>query len=130
MPKKKKRRGHYCWACDRHRANERFTGHGHARHICRDCQKLGAQELAYRQALRNLARCVTWDGIIPRKRRKTFSRFLEHPDPRIRELAQHMALEDAKNRQMLHDDFAMDPIAGDVDESLDLTCATDDAWAE
>ena len=32
-----KRRGHYCWACGRHRANEKFSGKGHAKHICKEC---------------------------------------------------------------------------------------------
>ena len=38
--KPKKRRklpGHYCWRCGRRRANERFRGKGHAKHICKDC---------------------------------------------------------------------------------------------
>ena len=39
MPKKKKKKqpGHYCWRCGRRRANERFSGKGHAKHICKDC---------------------------------------------------------------------------------------------
>ena len=36
--------GHYCWVCGRTRANERFSGRGHARHICRDCQRLPREE--------------------------------------------------------------------------------------
>ncbi len=36
---KKKRRGHYCRVCGRQRANEKFSGKGHARHICRDCER-------------------------------------------------------------------------------------------
>ena len=102
MPRRKKRKfglpGHYCWACDRRRANEKFSGRGHARHICRDCAKLGAKELAYRQARRDLQRCMTWDGIIPRKRRKAFTRFLNHDDPRIRALAEQMQAEDLAAR--------------------------------
>lgn len=35
---KKRYRGHYCWVCRRIRANERFSGKGHSRHICRDCE--------------------------------------------------------------------------------------------
>ncbi len=46
---------HYCHVCERHRANERFSGRGHARHICRDCQRLPAAELANLQALRDLS---------------------------------------------------------------------------
>jgi len=42
-PKKKKKtrklRGHYCWRCGRRRANEKFSGKGHAKHICKDCAK-------------------------------------------------------------------------------------------
>ena len=60
--RKRKQPGHFCWACGRRRPNEKFSGRGHARHVCRECAKLGAEELAYRQALRNLERCMTWEG--------------------------------------------------------------------
>ena len=36
--------GHHCWVCGRTRANEKFSGKGHARHICRDCQRLPREE--------------------------------------------------------------------------------------
>ena len=98
--KKRKRMepGHFCWACDRRRPNEKFSGRGHARHLCRDCSKLGAEELAYRQALRNLERCVTWEGVIPRKRRKSFEQFLVHEDARIRTCAEEMLEDDRAER--------------------------------
>ena len=99
---RKKRRctrpGDCCWACGRWRSNEKSSGRGHARHLCRDCSKLGADELAYRQALRNLERCMTWEGIIPRKRRKSFEQFLDHKDPRIRARAEEMLEEDRAER--------------------------------
>ena len=101
--KPRKRSGHYCWACDAYRANERFSGKGHRRHLCKDCSKLGAKELEYRQELRNLQRCVTWEGIIPRKRRKTFQRFLQSPDVRVRILAEEMAIKDTFARRMQFD---------------------------
>ena len=37
--KPRKLRGHYCWACGRRRANEKFSGKGHAKHICKDCAR-------------------------------------------------------------------------------------------
>jgi len=38
IPKKKrKQQGHYCRRCGRRRANERFSGKGHAKHIYKDC---------------------------------------------------------------------------------------------
>lgn len=93
--RKRKLPGHYCWSCDRRRPNERFSGSGRARHLCRDCAKLGAEELAYRQALRDLKRCMTWEGIIPRRRRKSFAQFLRHDDARIRALAEEMQIQHA-----------------------------------
>lgn len=47
---KKKRQGHYCRVCGRYRANEKFSGKGHARHICKDCAR--EQKAAARQRRR------------------------------------------------------------------------------
>ena len=110
MSKKKgksKRRGHFCWSCHRIRANEKFSGAGHKRHLCRDCSKLGAAELNYRSEVNNLERCMTWEGFIRRKRRKSFQHFLTHNDPRIRDLAIEMQKEDELNRQLERDFNAM-----------------------
>jgi hypothetical protein len=92
------------------RPNEKFSGSGHARHLCMDCSRLGASELQYRQDLRNLERCVTWEGIIGRKKRKAFNRFLEHPDSRIRRYAEELTAQDIEARKLLRfleygDDF-------------------------
>ena len=35
----KKRQGHWCWGCQRYRSNESFSGKGHAKHLCKDCQR-------------------------------------------------------------------------------------------
>ena len=34
---KKKRQGHYCRICGEDKANEKFSGKGHAQHICKAC---------------------------------------------------------------------------------------------
>lgn len=34
---KEKQQGHYCKICGEHKANEKFTGKGHALHICKAC---------------------------------------------------------------------------------------------
>ena len=99
MAKRKNRyRGHYCWCCDRSRANEKFSGKGHARHLCKDCARLGAEEVNYRQALRNLERCLGMNTTISRKHRESFNRFLTHKDPRIRAAARDMEALDAQTR--------------------------------
>jgi hypothetical protein len=46
---------------------------------------------------------MTWEGIIPRKRRKSFEPFLNHDDPRIRALAEQMQKEDRLTREPLVD---------------------------
>lgn len=42
--KMKKRRGHYCYLCGRHRPNEAFSGKGHARHLCKECARRPREE--------------------------------------------------------------------------------------
>lgn len=93
---RQRRSGHYCWSCDRMRPNEKFSGRGHARHLCKDCARLGKEELAYRQAIRNLERLVTWEGIIPRKKRQQFRKYLEHEDDRVRAYAHELEATDAQ----------------------------------
>lgn len=40
VAKKKKQQGHYCRICGEYKANEQFSGKGHARHICKECRSL------------------------------------------------------------------------------------------
>ena len=56
MPKKRKNRphGHYCKICGEYKANEKFSGKGHAVHICKTCSKLSAAEKAERMTLNRL----------------------------------------------------------------------------
>lgn len=39
---------HYCWKCGQYLANEKFSGKGHARHICKKCI---AEERAHRRQI-------------------------------------------------------------------------------
>jgi hypothetical protein len=114
--RKRKLPGHYCWACDRLRPNEKFSGRGHARHLCGDCAKLGAEELAYRQAVRDLQRCATWEGIIPRRRRKSFEQFLHHDNPEIRALAAEMLEEDRTTRGLVAAEAELDETWAETSE--------------
>lgn len=95
---RQKRQGHYCWCCDCYRPNEKFSGKGHGRHLCRDCRQLGPEELAYRQAVRDIEQCVLDNGRIRPKRRKTFEQFLHHEDSRVRALAESILEEDRLRR--------------------------------
>ena len=50
-----KKNGHYCKVCGRYRANEKFTGKGHATHICKDCAKLPPEVKAKQETLNRLS---------------------------------------------------------------------------
>ena len=45
--------GHYCRICGLYRANEHFSGKGHAAHICKQCAKLPTEK---RKELQTLTR--------------------------------------------------------------------------
>jgi hypothetical protein len=109
----KTRRGHFCWCCGRARPNEKFSGRGHGRHLCRDCSKLPPEELAYRQVVRDIDRMVGWDGLVRRKQRKSLERFLSHPDERVRRYAQEVAANDAREREEYRQDRRAWEEAGD-----------------
>jgi transposase InsO family protein len=103
MSRPKKARGHFCWCCGRIRANERFSGRGHAHHLCKDCAQLGKEELAYRQAVRDIDRLLDWNGLVRRRQRKSFERFLSHPDERVRRYAEQVAADDTRAREASRD---------------------------
>jgi len=60
--------------------------------MCGECKKLGAEELTYRQAVRDIDRMIQWEtGRVKRKQRNNFARFLRHPSERIRRYAEGVA---------------------------------------
>jgi hypothetical protein len=121
------------------RANEKFSGKGHARHLCKECARLGKEELAYRQAVHNLERLVTWEGIIPRKKREQFRKYLTHENERVRAYARELEVADALERAELRlqqdlDDFQVEQAAEaynneavfpQMDSSADLDAEND-----
>ena len=46
--------GHYCKICGEYKANEKFSGKGHAAHICKKCQSLSAEERSKEATLTRL----------------------------------------------------------------------------
>ncbi|MGL6200433.1 MAG: hypothetical protein ACRC3H_15995 [Lachnospiraceae bacterium] len=54
MAKKKKPHGHYCKVCGEHKANEKFSGKGHAAHICKSCMKLSPAQRSKEMILRKI----------------------------------------------------------------------------
>ena len=56
MTKKKRGhpQGHYCKVCGEYKANEKFSGKGHAAHICKACSQLSAAEQAEAMTINRL----------------------------------------------------------------------------
>jgi ribosome-binding protein aMBF1 (putative translation factor) len=79
--------GRFCWCCGCRRPNERFSG---KRRVCRDCERLGPEEIAYRQHVRNIDQLLTQDGVVRRAQRRTFAKYLAHPEARVRAYAERV----------------------------------------
>ena len=62
---KKKRQGHYCKICGAHKANEKFSGKGHAVHICRECASLPQEKKNELQSINRIERIA---GKYPRSK--------------------------------------------------------------
>jgi hypothetical protein len=79
--------------------NERFSGGNHPRHLCRECAHLPAEEREYRRGESDIERLLH-DGLyVPRRRRAQFSRFLEHPNARVRDLARRILAEQRRHAE-------------------------------
>ena len=57
--KPKKQPGHYCRHCGRRRANEKFSGTGHAKHICKSCENEKRTELKRKREIADSKRVAT-----------------------------------------------------------------------
>jgi hypothetical protein len=132
MAKRKKRQGHYCWCCGRRRPNERFSGRNHSRHLCKECSRLGKTELAYRSEVRNIDRLLDWDGLIRRKQRRTFERYLSRADERVRKYAEEVAACDRQQRDEFRRACEADRAALDdlIEESELIISESDEALAD
>ena len=49
-----KQHGHYCKVCGCYKANEKFSGKGHAAHICKSCASLPPEQQAEQIALNRI----------------------------------------------------------------------------
>ncbi len=68
-----------------------------------------------------MERCLDWPGMIRRKQRKNFERFLTHPIERVRKLAHEIQANDKLLRQRPHDDESMlEPIGDSAYSSWDI----------
>lgn len=55
---RKRQQGHYCKICGERKANEKFSGKGHAVHICKQCQSLPAEIQTDMRRIRDVERLL------------------------------------------------------------------------
>ena len=63
---------------------------------------------------------MTWEGIIPRKRRKSFEQFLRHGDSQIRTLAGELLEEDRTTRRLMRAEAEIDELREEPDDETYL----------
>ena len=56
---KKKRQGHFCKICGETKANEKFSGKGHAAHICKQCAPLPIERKNESQRINKVAQIAS-----------------------------------------------------------------------
>ena len=81
----KKRRGHYCKVCGQYKANEKFSGRGHAAHICKACARLSPQDKAENITLNRLDN-LPWQ--LSKEQRNWLKARTHDKNPEIRAAAQ------------------------------------------
>jgi hypothetical protein len=86
MAKKKRYRGHFCIVCGRIRPNEKFSGKGHAAHICNACAKK-PEEKRVEEITLNRISWVCRYGNLSRSNRRMLENHSRSPNERIREAA-------------------------------------------
>lgn len=82
-----KRHGHYCKVCGEYKANEKFSGKGHAAHICKSYAKLPPEEQAEQLTLTRLS---TLPAYLSRAEIDWLKKKCGDRRPKVRELAEQV----------------------------------------
>ena len=106
---RQKRHGWYCKVCGEYRANEKFSGKGHAAHICKDCARLSPEKRAEEMTLNRLLN-LPW--YLSKEQRKWLENRRRDQRPEVKALA----------REQYDMRFSRHP-----DEEADLWISDDDA---
>lgn len=80
-----RRHGHYCKICGEYKANEKFSGKGHANHICKKCATLPAEMKAEMETITKLGNLPF---VLSKEQKKWLKNRLKDDRPTVRALAQ------------------------------------------
>lgn len=89
MAKKKKYKGHYCKICGEIKANEQFTGKGHANHICKKCSKKTGEQQAEEIAINRIYKLVGYSNL-SKQNRDMLEAFLQDKRESVRVASQEV----------------------------------------
>ena len=81
-----KKHGHYCKVCCEYKANEKFTGKGHAAHICKTCSSLPPEK---RSEIMILNKLVDLPLRLSKEQRNWLKSKTHDRRPEVRAMAQH-----------------------------------------
>ncbi|MCK4259926.1 MAG: hypothetical protein KAX49_13170 [Halanaerobiales bacterium] len=89
MAKKKRKSGHYCIVCGNRKANERFSGKGHTRHICKKCSKKSPEEQQEGIDINRLYNLCKYSNL-SKSNKKMLNDFLNDKRENVRKTAQRI----------------------------------------
>ena len=81
-----KKNGHYCKVCGEYKANEKFSGKGHAAHICKACSSLPPEKRSEMMILNKLV-ALPWR--LSKEQRNWLKNKAHDRRPEVRAMAQH-----------------------------------------
>lgn len=87
-----KKHGHYCKVCGEYKANEKFSGKGHAAHICKSCASLPQEKQAEQMTINRLLN-LHWR--LSKEQISWLKNRMKDKHPEVRALAQKPADFDA-----------------------------------
>ena len=99
-----KKHGHYCKVCGEYKANEKFSGKGHAVHICKSCASLSPEKQAEQMTIKRLLN-LPWR--LSKEQISWLKNRMEDKRPEVRALAkeQYEMRFPPKRLEDIEDDF-------------------------
>lgn len=116
----KKKRGHYCKVCGEYKTNEKFSGRGHAAHICKACASLPPEKQAEIMAVTRLLN-LPWR--LSKEQLAWLRNRTKDRRPEVRALAQHIYEMRFPSRERFLDEE-------DWEDELDFLEDVEDAFHE
>ena len=120
---KKKRQGHYCKICGEIKANEKFSGKGHATHICKSCASLPIERKNELQRINRVERISgklrltkeEWDLLEKYSKNKKYPELQEYANDVLEHHKQMRELRKPQIEEVLYNDLE-DDLKEEIDD--------------